>query len=605
MLRAEHLRWQLETIAANATLALFIMDEQQRCTYMNPAAEALTGYTVAELKDKPLHEHVHHTRPDGTPYPLAECPIDQAFPKNMREQGEEVFVHRNGSFYPVAFTASPIRHGASTVGTIIEVRDISHEKREREEREFLLAASAALASSLDYRVTLDTVARLAVQGIADWCAIDELTPDRAIRRLTVAHPNPAMLELAYRLNDEYPPDPDAPRGVPHVIRTGTPELMAEIPDDLLVQTARDEEYLRIVRALGLKSYICVPLIARDQTLGALTLVAAESGRRYAERDLRLAEELAQRAAVAIDNARLLRETERARAQLEEQAVELEAQTEELQSQAMHLEEVQVELELSSDELRRANDELRVRSGEAEAARAAAEEANAAKSQFLATMSHELRTPLNAIGGYAELLEIGVHGPVSDVQKDALRRIQRSQQRLLGLINDVLNFARIEAGEVRYRIEDVSVREMLTEMQALIEPQARARGVAYEFGGAPGSLYARADRERTEQIVLNLLSNAVKFTPEGGEVELWAEEAGDSVAIRVRDSGVGVPRDRLDSIFEPFVQVDASLTRHAEGTGLGLAISRDLARAMGGALTAESEPGAGSTFTLRLARSAVP
>ena len=147
--------------------------------------------------------------------------------------------------------------------------------------------------------------------------------------------------------------------------------------------------------------------------------------------------------------------------------------------------------------------------------------------------------------------------------------------------------------------------MLIEMQTLIEPQARVRGVGYAFGGAPGPLHARADRERTEQIVLNLLSNAVKFTPEGGEVELWAEEAGDGVAIRVRDTGVGVPPDRLDSIFEPFVQVDASLTRHPEGTGLGLAISRDLARATGGELTAETEPGAGSTFTLRLPRGAGP
>ncbi len=361
---ADRYRRQLETVALNATLALFIMDEHQQCTYMNPAAERLTGYSLDELRGRPLHAYIHHTRPDGRPYPLEECPIDQAFPKNMREEGEEVFVHRDGSFYPVRFTASPIVEDGRSVGTIIEVRDIAEEKRAERERQellgesgrlaselsFLAEASEVLASSLDYDVTLGTLTRLAVQEIADWCAVDEMMSDGQIRRIAVAHQDPEKVRLAYDLQERYPPDPGDQTGVPNVLRTAEPELVPEIPDELLTAVARDAEHLRIARELGLRSYICVPLVARGSVLGALSLVSAESGRVYREGDLRLAMELARRAATAIDNARLYRESEEARIRLEEQATELEAQTEEMQLQAAQLEENQVELEAANEDL---------------------------------------------------------------------------------------------------------------------------------------------------------------------------------------------------------------------------------------------------------------
>jgi signal transduction histidine kinase len=213
------------------------------------------------------------------------------------------------------------------------------------------------------------------------------------------------------------------------------------------------------------------------------------------------------------------------------------------------------------------------------------------------MSHELRTPLNAIGGYVDLMDLGIHGPLTDAQRESLDRIRRGQQRLLGLINDVLNFARIEAGQVQYRIEDVPVDEVVRGVGSLMEPLIREKGLHYSCVSAP-SLAVRADRERVEQIVLNLLSNAVKFTPEGGAIEV-ALSASDFVEIQVRDTGRGIPEADLEAIFNPFVQVDANLTRQSQGTGLGLAISRDLARAMGGDLRVASKLGAGSTFLLRL------
>jgi PAS domain S-box-containing protein len=238
---------------------------------------------------------------------------------------------------------------------------------------------------------------------------------------------------------------------------------------------------------------------------------------------------------------------------------------------------------------------------AERAQAAAEAANRAKGEFLAVMSHELRTPLNAIGGYAELLELGIRGPITDAQRADLARIQASQKHLLGLINQVLNYTRIDAGAVRYDLAHVPLAEALMAAEALVLPQARARGLTLSIGDCPPGLVARADPDKLQQVLLNLLTNAVKFTEAGGELRVTCAERDAQVAISVADTGVGIAAEKLASIFEPFVQVDQGLTRAHEGVGLGLAISRELARGMGGNLVAESTRGVGSTFTLTLPR----
>ena len=235
---------------------------------------------------------------------------------------------------------------------------------------------------------------------------------------------------------------------------------------------------------------------------------------------------------------------------------------------------------------------------AEAAQHEAEEANRAKSEFLAVMSHELRTPLNAIGGYAELMQFGIHGPVTPEQLVALERIQRSQRHLLGLINGVLNYSRVEAGVVHYDIADIPLEETLGMCEALIAPQLHAKGLSLTNSGCPPGAYVRADREKLQQVVLNLLSNAVKFTPAGGRVDIECAAAPNGMmCVRVRDTGRGIAGSQIERVFQPFVQVDAGLTRTQDGVGLGLAISRDLARGMGGDLTVDSEPDVGSVFTL--------
>ncbi len=231
---------------------------------------------------------------------------------------------------------------------------------------------------------------------------------------------------------------------------------------------------------------------------------------------------------------------------------------------------------------------------------AAAAANRAKSEFLAVMSHELRTPLNAIAGYVDLLRLGIRGPLTPDQDHDLERVQWSEQSLRRLIDDVLGFAKLEAGAVRYRIGDVLIDDVLIRIEPLVAPQLRAKGLAYRCRVAGPGVTAWADGEKVAQILRNLVSNAIKFTT-AGSVEVRCHVDPDHVRISVADTGAGIPPESREAIFEPFVQADGALTRTAEGTGLGLSISRQLAHAMRGDLAVESEIGVGSTFTLVLPR----
>ena len=235
------------------------------------------------------------------------------------------------------------------------------------------------------------------------------------------------------------------------------------------------------------------------------------------------------------------------------------------------------------------------------ARAFAEEANKAKTDFLTTMSHELRTPLNAIGGYADLIQAGIRGPVTKEQELDLERIKRSQRHLLSLINDVLNFAKVQAGMVQVADVEFDVDAVASGAEALVTPQILERSLAYRFFSSGERCIAHGDPEKVEQILLNLLSNAIKFTEPGGEITVSLECDATSVMVKVSDTGTGISSDKLQVVFEPFVQLNRTKTSANQGTGLGLAISRDLARAMGGDLTVSSKPDTGSVFTLRLPR----
>ncbi|MEO7455921.1 MAG: HAMP domain-containing sensor histidine kinase, partial [Gemmatimonadaceae bacterium] len=267
--------------------------------------------------------------------------------------------------------------------------------------------------------------------------------------------------------------------------------------------------------------------------------------------------------------------------------ELASQVEEAQATAEELEDANVLLEAAS-------------AGAAEA-RDAALRANQAKSDFLAVMSHELRTPLNAIGGYADILQLGVYGDVNEAQNEALVRIARSQQTLLSLINDVLNFAKLEAGQVRYVITDVRLAPVIAGLEEFVAPQLRSKELSYEVHPFVDDVSVQADADKLQQILINLLSNAIKYTLPGGRIDVRCDVMDDKVNVHIADTGIGIAQDRLEHIFDPFIQVGRALNRPHEGVGLGLSISRDLATAMGGSLSVTSTVDEGSVFTLTLSR----
>jgi signal transduction histidine kinase/DNA-binding NarL/FixJ family response regulator len=298
--------------------------------------------------------------------------------------------------------------------------------------------------------------------------------------------------------------------------------------------------------LPVRSYLAVPVMSRNgSVIGGLFFGHAEIGI-FTERAERLTSGIAAWAAVAMDNARLY--------EAEQQA------------------------------------------------RGTAEQANKAKSEFLANMSHELRTPLNAIGGYTDLIVEGIRGPITEAQLADLERVKRNQRYLLSLINDILNFAKLEAGRVNFAIKDVSMNESLGQLEALVQPQLEQKKLRFHYECCDPSFTAKVDPERLQQIFINLLSNAIKFTPPQGEITVLCAVKPTAMEVRVSDTGVGIPADKLESIFEPFVQLDRGQPSGNVGTGLGLAISRDLARAMGGDLRVRSTVGKGSTFILSLPRS---
>jgi PAS domain S-box-containing protein len=716
-------RRQLETVAENATLALFIMDEHQRCTYMNRAAEEMTGFRLAELQGRALHYYIHHTRPDGSPYPLEECPIDQAFPRNARERGEEVFVHPDGHFYPVEFTASPILEAGRPVGTIIEVRDISEEKRRERRVSFLAEVDHALQPITSADEAVATAARMLGEHMgADRCAYAEVEEDQDHFVLTGDYTRGDTASIVGR----YAMSAFGAEAL-RLMREDLPYVV----DDVLADPRVTPEDRAAYEQTQIRAVISMPLHKAGRFVAG-TGVHQRTPRHWLPEEVELVRAVTQRCWESIERARALRsleeserrlrgalrEAERARDRAErlqtltaalarartlddvatvvvaDMVVALGARTgalaghdpdedalvllqtvgfpepvaegvlrqklsfrspltecfrtgapvwiESRQGQAgldarfppiapvwerlgvrsaafvplaVAGETVGV-ISFSFDETRSFPPEERAfllalgqqaalaveraRLFEAEhAARAEAERANRAKSEFLAVMSHELRTPLNAIGGYAELMEMGIRGPITAQQRDDLHRIQHSQRHLLGLINEVLNYARLETGSVHYDVSDTRIRDVVFGAEALVAPQAQARELTLSVAACPSTLTARADAEKVRQILVNLLSNAIKFTDRGGRVDLVCEASGRTVAVAVSDTGIGIEADQLERIFEPFVQVRADFTRTAEGTGLGLAISRDLARGMGGELTAASTPGVGSTFTLTL------
>ncbi|HUE96666.1 MAG TPA: HAMP domain-containing sensor histidine kinase [Longimicrobiaceae bacterium] len=414
---------------------------------------------------------------------------------------------------------------------------------------FLAEASRCLADSLDYETTLETTAALAIPILGSWSIVDLTEPGGTVRRLAIVHPDPDKEAIARELMAGWPPLRDDPMGVSAVARTGHSELIREITDPLLVEVARTEENLDRLRTLGMRSVITVPMRARGRILGAMTFVSSSESRLFTDSDLSLAEDLANRCGLAIDNARL------------HQAARTLVETE--------------------------RNRLRI------------ETADQVKAEFLRTASHEMRTPLNVMAGYLELLAMEVAGPLTRRQRHYVERLRAGEEQLLRIVEDMLNFVRLHEREIVYDLVDIGLTGVVEDVTDAYAEGLIEKGIELHTRCDP-AVRAHADPAKVWQIMMNLLSNARKFTEPRGSVTIACTMRDDRPTVEVIDSGCGIPKEKWESIFLPFVQGDAALTRPAQGMGLGLSISRQLARDMGGDLVATSVVGEGCTFTLTLA-----
>jgi PAS domain S-box-containing protein len=554
---------RFRTMADTAPVLIWMAGPDKLCDYLNQTWLCFTG--------RPLEQELGNGWTQGIHPNDLERSLDTyitAFDARQKFTMEYRLRRFDGEYRWILDTGIPrFTSDGTFIGYIGSCIDITERKQSEEAQQYLSGASQVLFSSLDYQTTLSSVAQLTVPQLADWCTVHVIEEDGSIQQVATAHVNPAKVAWGRKLSEKYPFDPNAERGIPQVLRTGQSELYPDIPDHLLVEAARDAEHLQILREVGFNSVMIVPLLVQGRTLGAISFVAAESGRRYNQVDLALAEELAHRAAIAVDNARLYRVAQRERAQ--------------------------------------------------------AEAANRIKDEFLAVLSHELRSPLNPILGWTKLLRSRPFDQASAAR--ALETIERNAQIQTQLIEDLLDVSGILQGKTTL---DVSPVNLVSTIEAAIETvrlAAEAKSIQITTQLDPSVGYVSGDSSRLQQVIWNIVSNAVKFTSPQGQVEVRlsvvcdrasddGKELGHAASvssqsqrttdyyaqIQVSDTGKGINPDFLPYVFDYFRQENSSTTRKFGGLGLGLAIARYLVELHGGTVDAQSPgEGQGATFTVTL------
>ena len=552
-----------------------IQDPTGRLVYANPAAARALGYdspgTLLALSPAEIMNRFELFDEDGLPLPIERLPgrlalaghteSERILQFRIRPTGEvrwsivkaQPVLNADGSIRfavniwhdlterierqrALEETSSQLEETAAELeATIAQLEERTEEAETHANRhKFLAEAGRMLAASLDTEDTLRMIMHLAVPRLAEWADVSLVMPDGVLQRLETAHADPAKLRWALELDQRFPRDPAIDSGY-RVARTGVSEIYPEIPDELLRAGAQSEEHYQIIKALDLRSAMVVPMKVQDKVLGVITFIRTSSLKPYGEQDLEFAESLAARSALALSNARLYRE---------------------------------------------------------------AQEANRTKADFLAVMSHELRTPLTAIFGYAELLATGVAGDMSQTQRAHLDRIHASAAQLLTIIEDILAYARTEAGRDQVHTDTFHLRDVVDEAAMIVRPDVEKKELQLEIEINEDFVF-RTDRAKLRQILINLLGNAVKFTENGGITVTGRLVQNGTAEITVTDTGIGIDPSDFARIFEPFRQLEPSMTRKAGGTGLGLAVSRRFAALLGGTLTVASAPGEGSRFTVRV------
>ncbi len=558
--RSEDALALLDAVFASAPVGLNFVDRELRYVRINPylaamnnlSPEAHVGRTLGEVLG-PLAAEVepHYRRVFETGEPVLGLEVTGERP------GSHERSHWHVSYYPVR-VAGRVRY----VGAV--VADVTDRTQREQGLRFLAEASVALTRSLDVERTLKRIAQLAVPALADWAVIDIVGESGAIQRVAVVHQDPAKVAFAAELERRYPPDPDATTGVAQVLRTGRSEWMQEIPDALIEAATRDPEQLRLLRALGLTSYIVAPMNARGRTLGAITLVTAESRRHYGPADVALAEDLAQRAALALDNARLYHA-----ARVAEEAVRAHAET--LESRVRD----------RTRELESMNEALQESSGNMEA--------------FTFSVSHDLRAPLRHIQGYAEALLDDYRGVLDARGIGYAERMIQSAQQMDALIRDLLDYSQMTRSELPREI--VPLRDVVTTARESVTAEWEQTNPEFEV--APDLPAVVGQRAVLVQALGNLLGNAVKFVAPGvrPHVRVWAERRGPNVRLWIEDNGIGIAPEHREVIFGVFQRLHG--LQAYPGTGVGLAIVRKAMERLGGHTGVESVPGHGSRFWIEL------
>ena len=593
-------------------------------TYFNRRWFEFTGMTTEEAGPDAW---IHVVHPDDLPIALSRR--EETLRSGETFEVEYRFRSADGTYRWHLGRAVPIRDRDGEiefwVGTATDIHD---RKLVEEQRAFLIAAGDALSRTLDYRQSLANVAVLAATELADWCSVHIVEAEGAITQVALAHRDPAKLTFARELQERYPPDPEAATGVPAVIRRAEPELVPEIPDEMLRAAATDELHYDLIAQLGLSSYLCVPLRSRDGVLGAITFAASAGGRRFGADDLKLAEELARRATMAIENARLYRETEEraqaarvlaaigdgvllvdraGRVRLWNSAAERITGLREDAVLGRRLEDAvpgwqtgTVPLEIEGRELWLSVSSVATEDGTVYAFRDLTNERalEMMRQDLVATVSHELRTPLAAIFGAAVTLRRDDIELEDQLQSKLLEVIAEESGRLSEIVNDLLLASQLDTGKLQANVEACDPREIVAvELEAArvhapdsIELRLTAPQVLPAVSADPGQL---------RQVLSNLIDNAIKYSPSGGAVTVALEPRDRFVRFSVSDDGLGIPRDEQSRIFEKFYRLDPDMTQGIGGTGLGLYICRELVRRVDGRIWVESDGNSGSTFVVEI------
>jgi PAS domain S-box-containing protein len=532
---------------------------------------------------------------------------------------------------------------AKWFGTSTEFEEL---RRIQDAREFIVEASAALGSSLEFERTLVAVAEQAVPRVADWCVITLCDDEGDLREVAVTHDDPSKLTFVRELQERYPARRGAPAAIVDVIESRRAQLVPEITDEMLAEIAKDELHLALLRELGLRSYICAPIVSRDRVHGAITFALAESGRRYTEDDLLIAEEVARRAATAIENAQLYHKAEQ-RAQASTvletvgdgvflvdrrgvvqlwnpAAVEITGLREgdvlgrkaadaipgwdavaplvtiASEPGAVGSRAETMPLEIGGREIWLSVTGVDFDEGTVYAFRDITEEraVEEMKADFVATVSHELRTPLAAIYGAAVTLRREDLDIDDQVRMRLLDVVTEESERLAQIVNDVLLASHLDSGRLELAKRPTDIRELV---EAVIESAGAHAPPTVDLRlDVPADVpTVAADPDHLRRVLINLVDNAIKYSPEGGPVAIEIERANGNVRISVCDSGLGIPPGEQQRIFEKFYRLDPNMTRGIGGTGLGLYISRELVRRLDGRIWVESREGGGSRFVVEI------